>query len=235
MNDLSGVASAINNNTTTIDGAKITTGSIAADRIATNTITASAGIIANAAISNAMIDVISANKITTDTLSAERINIDGITLSRDGDSLIIKTGGVDTQQIGDGAISSVSSDTEAGDTPSSATKNEVVIASTTIDSAGGEVIIFAGAKTNPAGGRGYTVVMRIKQNCSSASSPGGTLVGSGQEIGSGDLELDLRRTITSTVSGTNRINVTAEQTSSNSFSPSLQYNNRSLTCLELKR
>ena len=235
LNDLSGVASAINNNTTTIDGAKITTGSIAADRIATNTITASAGIIANAAISNAMIDTISATKITTDTLSAERINIDGITLSRDGDSLIIKTGGVDTQQIGDGAISSVSSDTEAGDTPSSATKNEVVIASTTIDSAGGEVIIFAGAKTNPAGGRGYTVVMRIKQNCSSATSTGGTLVGSVQEIGSGDLELDLRRTITSTVSGTNRINVTAEQTSSNSFSPSLQYNNRSLTCLELKR
>ena len=231
----SSVAAAINSNTTTIDGAKITTGTIDADRISANTITATSGIIANAAISNAMIGSISAQKITTDELSADRINIDGITLSRSGNSLVIKTGGVDTQQIGNGAISSIGSDSNAGNTPTSATKAEVVIASTVIDSAGGEIIIFAGAKTDPSGGRSYTATMRIKQNCSSATSTGGTLVGSISESGTYSQELDLRRTTTSLVTGANRVNVTAEHTGGTFNSPSLQYNNRSLTVLELKR
>ena len=82
--DASGVQDAITNNVTTIDGSKITTGTINA---------------AQASIIN-----IDAANISTGTLNANRINIDGITLSRSGNSLIIKGGGVDTTQVANDAI-----------------------------------------------------------------------------------------------------------------------------------
>jgi len=236
LNNLSGVATAINNNTTTIDGAKITTGSIAASRIATNTITATSGIIANAAISNAMIDVISATKITSDTLSAQRINIDGITLSRSGDNLIIKTGGVNTNQIGQGAISASGAQSLSG-SAASATKLPVVVATTTIDSAGGDLFIFGSFVADPTNGRFYRVTISIRQNCSSqTSATSGTLVSSSEmSVEEGDQQMDIRASVTSAVTGTNRINLIGDQTGGAFNSPSLDYVERSILVLELKR
>ena len=63
--NISGVISAINNNTsTTIDGNKITTGSITANQIKSNTITA---------------DKVTSDIITTNNFSAQNINADNIT------------------------------------------------------------------------------------------------------------------------------------------------------------
>lgn len=59
--------------------------------------------IASAAIGEAYIGNLSAAKITTGELSANRINVDGITLSRSGDSLLIKGAGVNTPQLADNA------------------------------------------------------------------------------------------------------------------------------------
>ena len=51
---------------------------ITANNIAANTITAASGVIADAAITNAMIASLDAEKITTGTLSADRIDVNGI-------------------------------------------------------------------------------------------------------------------------------------------------------------
>ena len=103
-----------------INGSNVSSGTVPTARLDVSGIISAGGIVVNGAnISdltnnsgfinsgqvNSNVTSISGGVITTGTVNANRINIDGITLSRSGDSLIIKSGGVDTAQIATHAVS----------------------------------------------------------------------------------------------------------------------------------
>ena len=85
---------------------------------------------------------ISGDLVTTGTINATRLNIDGVTMSVSGNSLIIKSGGVDTTQVAANAVSKFSSTTAIGTGPVSI-GTEYVILTDTITTNGGEVIAWA--------------------------------------------------------------------------------------------
>ena len=89
---LPNVAEAINENTTTIDGAKITTGTIAADRI-----DAASGTFNTANIPN-----LNADKITAGTINVDRIQANSIDTNK------ISVGGVQTTNIASEAVTKIS-------------------------------------------------------------------------------------------------------------------------------
>ena len=103
-----GAAADVNANTTTISGGKITTNSITASQIQTGTITAASGIIADAAITNAKIDSLSANKLTAGTIDANTITVSNL----HADQLTVGT--INGVQITGGAISGSVQNVESG-------------------------------------------------------------------------------------------------------------------------
>lgn len=56
---------------------------------------------------NQNVTAISGGTITTGTINVDRINVDGVTLSSSGGALIIRSGGVDTDQIAAGAVNTI--------------------------------------------------------------------------------------------------------------------------------
>lgn len=109
-----GAATDINNNTTTISGGKITTNSIAADKIVSNSITTSqlnftpvtAG--NSAADINAYTTTIDGAKITTGTLNADKIIAGTITADR------LVLGGIDATRLAAGSFSGSIQNIETG-------------------------------------------------------------------------------------------------------------------------
>jgi len=114
----------VNSNVTSISGGAITTGTVAAARIDVSGVITAGSIIVTSnltdgttSISGSNIDTgtinasvvnvtnINADNVSTGTLNANRIQIDDVTIDTDGSgNLIIKSGGVDTTQIANNAI-----------------------------------------------------------------------------------------------------------------------------------
>jgi len=99
----------------TITSAQIAANTIVADDIATGTLTSASGVFGTISAddvttgtlnaNNVAVTNLNADNITTGTLSADNIQIDDVTIDSDGSgNLIIKSGGVDTTQIADSAI-----------------------------------------------------------------------------------------------------------------------------------
>ena len=81
-------------------------------------------------ISSASIETLTADKLTTGTLNAERIQLDNTTLSSDGSgNLVVKTGGISSNQVATEAVTKTVIETEAGPiTPSSSGDGSVITA-----------------------------------------------------------------------------------------------------------
>lgn len=114
----------VNSNVTSISGGVITTGTVNTARLNVSDIISTGNIIVTSnltdgttSISGSNIDTgtinasvvnvtnINANNVSTGTLNANRIQIDNVTIDTDGSgNLIIKSGGVDTTQIKDDAV-----------------------------------------------------------------------------------------------------------------------------------
>lgn len=91
----------------TITAAQISAGSITADRLQANTITAASGVIANAAITNAMIASIDAGKITAGTIDAARISAGSITTDKlQGKKITAGNGVGGLVQLGEDVVAS---------------------------------------------------------------------------------------------------------------------------------
>jgi len=138
---LENVAAAINSNTTTIDGAKITTGTVNTDVINANS--------GNFNVAN--IPDLSANKITSGFIASERIEagtIDSKILNVD--AATITSGVLDTAVIGDASIGTLKLGDQAVTIPKSSfvtgTVNSgtalVDLASVTYTSSGAPVVLF---------------------------------------------------------------------------------------------
>jgi hypothetical protein len=86
---------ALDDNSTTIDGGRITTGTLLADKITSGTLDAN-----NVSITN-----LNVGNVTAGTLEADYIKLTGSQLQNSGGSLIISSGGVDTAEIAANAVS----------------------------------------------------------------------------------------------------------------------------------
>ncbi len=138
-----------------INGSNVSSGTVPTARLDVSGIISAGGIVVNGAnISdltnnsgfinsgqvNSNVTSISGGVITTGTVNANRINIDGITLSRSGDSLIIKSGGVDTAQIATHAVSLTANAYTAGGITT--TGGSTQVQSVTYTSAGTDAYIM---------------------------------------------------------------------------------------------
>tara|TARA_R100000734_G_scaffold18495_1_gene15512 strand:+ start:1063 stop:4221 length:3159 start_codon:yes stop_codon:yes gene_type:complete len=99
----------------TIVSANIASNTITASDIATGTLTSASGVFGTISAndittgtlnaSNVAVTNLNADNITTGTLNANNLQIDDVTIDTDGSgNLIIKSGGVDTSQIADDAV-----------------------------------------------------------------------------------------------------------------------------------
>mgnify|MGYP005990867973 FL=1 len=92
----------------------------------------------NAFITSASIKTLDADVITAGTINADRLSVDGTTIDTSGGNLIIKTGGVDTDQVASSAISSLSTSYTASGTVSYATGAGSTIASVSASGVSGD-------------------------------------------------------------------------------------------------
>ena len=96
--------SAVNSNVTNISGGAIQTGTVAAARIDVSGVISAGSIIVSSNLTDGSTSI-SGGNINTGTINANRLQIDDVTIDTDGSgNLIIKSGGVDTTQIKDNAI-----------------------------------------------------------------------------------------------------------------------------------
>ena len=136
----------------TITSANIAANTIVADDIATGTLTSASGVFGTISAddvttgtlnaSNVTVTNLDADNITTGTLSADNIQIDDVTLDSDGSgNLIIKSGGVDTTQIADSAITDAKVDSLSATKLSAGTIDASVITVTnfTADNISGDI------------------------------------------------------------------------------------------------
>ena len=97
-------AGQVNSNVTAISGGAITTGTVAAARIDVSGVISAGGIIVSSNLTDGSTSI-SGSNINTGTINANRLKIDDVTIDTDGSgNLIIKSGGVDTTQIADDAV-----------------------------------------------------------------------------------------------------------------------------------
>ena len=97
-------AGQVNSNVTAISGGAITTGTVAAARIDVSGVISAGGIIVSSNLTDGSTSI-SGSNINTGTINANRLKIDDVTIDTDGSgNLIIKSGGVDTTQIADNAV-----------------------------------------------------------------------------------------------------------------------------------
>ncbi len=94
----------VNTNVTSISGGVITTGTVAAARIDVSGVISAGSIIVSSNLTDGSTSI-SGGNINTGTINANRLQIDDVTIDTDGSgNLIIKSGGVDTNQIANNAI-----------------------------------------------------------------------------------------------------------------------------------
>ena len=94
----------VNTNVTSISGGVITTGTVAAARIDVSGVISAGSIIVSSNLTDGSTSI-SGGNINTGTINANRLQIDDVTIDTDGSgNLIIKSGGVDTNQLADASV-----------------------------------------------------------------------------------------------------------------------------------
>lgn len=150
-----------------INGDLVTTGTIDADRIDVAGVITAGSIVIGTDIAdfidgtqvNANVTSISGSVITTGTIIADKIVLDGVTLTSDGDSLVIKDGGVNTTQVTANAITSGSTSfTEAA---TGTTLLQEITITTSTDSSGVEIFAQGYIGIVGAGGGGDFVYFNL--------------------------------------------------------------------------
>ncbi len=193
---------ALDDSSTTIDGGRITTGTLVADKITSGTLDAD-----NVEITN-----LNVNNVTAGTLEADHIKLTGSQLQNSGGSLIISSGGVDTLELSADSVSGVSTSyTISASVPYDTSGNPSGTVATV--SASGEVgdkflgIITTGwyqgltSSINYINQRGYLgvslqQVQLFHPKVTTSFAGGSTLIGLYTAISSGTISLDFRPTQT---------------------------------------
>ncbi len=90
-------------------------GAIQTSAITTSAIVSTIGDFEFIEAENIVAGTITGSKLDVDTIEANKIKLDNITLSSDGDNLVIKSGGVNTTQLADDAVTNAKIDDNAVD------------------------------------------------------------------------------------------------------------------------
>jgi hypothetical protein len=150
-----------------INGDLVTTGTIDAARIDVAGVITAGSIVIGTDIAdfidgtqvNANVTSISGSVITTGTIIADKIVLDGVTLTSDGDNVVIKDGGVNTTQVTANAITSGSTSfTEAA---AGTTLLQEITITTSTDSSGVEIFAQGYIGIVGAGGGGDFVYFNL--------------------------------------------------------------------------
>ena len=199
----------------TIISANIAANTIVADDIATGTLTSASGVFGTISAddvttgtlnaSNVAVTNLDADNITTGTLSADNIQIDDVTLDSDGSgNLIIKSGGVDTTQIADDAITDAKVDSLSANKLSAGTIDASVITVTnfTADNISGDIdkLEPVNVATSNSLSTSYSLISTIRLSAPDITTADGghtpffSFVISATQT-SGGLEMDLKVTL----------------------------------------
>ena len=199
----------------TITSANIAANTIVADDIATGTLTSASGVFGTISAddvttgtlnaSNVAVTNLDADNITTGTLSADNIQIDDVTLDSDGSgNLIIKSGGVDTTQIADDAITDAKVDSLSANKLSAGTIDASVITVTnfTADNISGDIdkLEPVNVATSNSLSTSYSLISTIRLSAPDITTADGghtpffSFVISATQT-SGGLEMDLKVTL----------------------------------------
>ena len=143
-----------------IDGDLIVAGTITGDRLVAGTITAN----------ELAAGAVSADDITTGTLSADRISIDGVTMDTNASGeLIVKTGGIDTEQLLLGAVSDTFFDRSTEMSQTTATNTGFSVTLTDVREG---VLIFANMRIKYGGNSNSFISVRRANSLLTLSGTG---------------------------------------------------------------
>jgi len=117
-------------------------GAIQSSSITTSAVVSAIGSFEFIQSSNIVAGAITGSKISADTIEANKLKIDGVTLDTDGDNLVIKTGGVNTAQITNNAVTESSVATATNITITSTSFANTGLSKSVTVPANGSVIIM---------------------------------------------------------------------------------------------